>query len=90
MFPPLAPMVVARTLSTPLANAACIGSEHGANYGIEVSPRRFLSRSLRPRTPVPGLLLTGQDVVTPGVTGAMIGDVIAASAYEAKVCAHLL
>jgi all-trans-retinol 13,14-reductase len=89
-FPALAPLVVTREMSTPLTNAAFIGSQHGAIYGIEVSPRRFLSKSLRARTPVPGLYLTGQDVVTPGVTGAMIAGVLSASRYESKVRAHLL
>ena len=89
-FPGLAPLVVTCETSTPLTNAAFIGSEHGAIYGIEVSPRRFLSECLRAKTPVPGLILTGQDVATPGVTGAMIGGVLSASTYEAKVRSHLL
>jgi all-trans-retinol 13,14-reductase len=66
-FPALAPMVVARELSTPLTTSSFIGSQQGAIYGLEVSPRRFLSESLRAKTPVPGLFLTGQDIVTPGV-----------------------
>lgn len=88
-FPDLAPLVVARELSTPLTNAAYIGSAQGAMYGIEVSPRRFTSDALRPKTPVPGLYLAGQDVVSPGVTGTMIGGVLAASTYDRKVRAHL-
>ena len=88
-FPALAPMVVARELSTPLTTAAYIGAQHGAMYGLEVSPRRFLSESLRIRTPVPGLFLTGQDVVTPGVTGAMMGGVLAAAALEPRVYPHV-
>ena len=88
-FPALASMVVARETSTPLTTAAYIGSQQGAAYGIEVSPRRFLSDALRPKTPVPGLFLAGQDVVTPGVMGAMMGGVVAACAAEPKLVAHL-
>ncbi len=88
-FPALAPMVVARELSTPLTTASFIGAQEGAIYGLEVSPRRFLAESLRARTPVPGLFLTGQDVVSPGVTGAMMGGVLAAAALEPRVYPHL-
>jgi all-trans-retinol 13,14-reductase len=36
-------------------------------------------RWLRPRTRLPGLWLTGQDVMSCGVTGAMMGGVAAAT-----------
>jgi all-trans-retinol 13,14-reductase len=62
---------------------------HGGVYGLEASPRRFLSGSLRARTPVPGLYLAGQDVVSAGVTGAMMGGVIAAAAVEPRVFSHV-
>ena len=88
-FPALAPMVVARELSTPLTTSSFIGSQQGAIYGLEVSPRRFLSESLRAKTPIPGLFFTGQDVVTPGVTGAMMGGVLAAAALELRIYPHL-
>ncbi len=88
-FPALAPMVVTSELSTPVTTSSFIGSQQGAIYGLEVSPRRFLSESLRAKTPIPGLFLTGQDVVTPGVTGAMMGGVLAAAALELRVYPHL-
>jgi all-trans-retinol 13,14-reductase len=88
-FPALAPMVVACESSTPLTTSSFIGSQQGAIYGLEVSPRRFLSESLPAKTPVPGLYLTGQDVVTPGVTGAMMGGVLAAAALEPRVYPHV-
>ncbi len=88
-FPALAPMIVTHELSTPLTTAAYIGSQQGAIYGLEVSPRRFLSDSLRAKTPIPGLFLAGQDVVTPGVTGAMMGGVLAAAGVEPRVYPHL-
>jgi all-trans-retinol 13,14-reductase len=48
-----------------------------------------MMRGLRAKTPVPGLLLTGQDVVTPGVTGAMMGGILTAAAIERRVYPHL-
>ena len=88
-FPALAPMVVAHELSTPLTTLSFTGAQQGGVYGLEVSPRRFLSESLRAQTPIPGLFLAGQDVVTPGVTGAMMGGVFAAAAIEPRVYPHL-
>jgi all-trans-retinol 13,14-reductase len=88
-FPALAPMIICHELSTPLSTAAFIGTPRGAIYGLETSPRRFLSDSLRARTPVPGLFLAGQDVVTPGVTGAMMGGVLAAATVEPKIFTHV-
>lgn len=88
-FPALSSMIVCHELSTPLSTHTFTGAEHGAIYGLETSPRRFLSGSLRARTPIPGLFLTGQDVTSPGVTGAMMGGVLAASALEPRLVTHL-
>jgi all-trans-retinol 13,14-reductase len=82
-------MVVVHEMSTPLTTHSFIGAEQGAIYGLEVSPRRFLSDSLRAKTPISELFLTGQDVVTPGVTGAMMGGVLSAAALEPRVYPHL-
>jgi all-trans-retinol 13,14-reductase len=53
--------------------------------GLEMSIERQGSDALRPRTPVPGLLLAGQDVIGPGVQAAfMIGLMCAASIEPAS------
>jgi all-trans-retinol 13,14-reductase len=88
-FPGLASLIVFSELSTPLSTVAFTGALHGGVYGLEASPRRFLSTSLRARTPVPGLFLTGQDVASTGVTGAMMGGVLAAAALEPRVLRHI-
>jgi all-trans-retinol 13,14-reductase len=44
---------------------------------------------LHVKTPVPGLLLAGQDVCAPGVMGAMMGGVLAATAIEPRVLGKL-
>jgi all-trans-retinol 13,14-reductase len=88
-FPEIAARVTYREASTPLSVATYIGSEHGAIYGLETSPRRFKSHALRPRTPIGGLLLAGQDAATPGVTGAMMGGLMAAATLEPKLWALL-
>lgn len=84
-FPALAPMIAYHELSTPLSTVAFTGHAQGAFYGLEVTPRRVLSGALRARTPVKGLYLCGQDVVSPGVAGALMGGVLAAAAIDPRV-----
>jgi len=84
-FPELAPLVKFVTSSTPLSVANYTGAEHGAMYGLAVTPQRFLSEALRPRTPVHGLYLAGQDACCPGVTGALMGGLMAAIAVDPRL-----
>jgi all-trans-retinol 13,14-reductase len=88
-FPALAPLVVFQELGTPLATASFTGHEKGAFYGVETTPRRILSDALNARTPVPGLFLTGQDVMAPGIAGALAGGMLGAAAIDPRVLQHL-
>lgn len=67
-------------LSTPLSTAHFAGYPQGEIYGLDHTPARFKARWLRPRTPIKGLFLTGQDISTCGVAGALLGGVLTASA----------
>jgi all-trans-retinol 13,14-reductase len=67
-------------LSTPLTTRHFMNYERGEAYGLGATPERFRMRCLTPRTRAQGLYLTGQDVASLGVTGAMMGGVITASA----------
>lgn len=68
-------------LSTPLSYRHFAGYDRGEPYGLAHTPRRFCERRLlRPRSPLRGLYLTGQDVSTCGVVGAMAGGFLCASA----------
>jgi len=84
-FPALAPMIVYQELGTPLATALFTGHEKGGFYGVETTPRRVLSEALKARTPVPGLFLTGQDVMSPGIAGALYGGMLGAAAIDPRV-----
>jgi all-trans-retinol 13,14-reductase len=84
-FPDLARLVVFRNLSTPLSTASITGHHHGAFYGIDVTPDRVVSEALQAKTPVPGLYLAGQGVLSPGITGALWGGVFAAASVDPKV-----
>lgn len=84
-FPSLAPLIAYHDLGTPLATASFTGHEKGGFYGVETTPRRLLSNALNARTPVPGLFLAGQDVMCPGIAGALAGGMLGAAAIDPRV-----
>jgi len=71
-------------LSTPLSTAHFAGYARGELYGLDHTPSRFRQSWLRPRTPLAGLYLTGQDISTCGVAGALFGGVLTASAITGR------
>jgi all-trans-retinol 13,14-reductase len=71
-------------LSTPVTTRHFMNYGRGEIYGIASTPDRFLTRELGARTPIRGLYLTGQDVASLGVVGALYGGVIGASAGSRK------
>ena len=78
-LPQLRGKVAFYEISTPLTTQHFAGYERGELYGIDHTPQRFRQGFLKPETPVPGLYLTGQDIVTCGVAGAMFGGVLTAT-----------
>jgi all-trans-retinol 13,14-reductase len=67
-------------LSTPLSTRHFTAYGHGEIYGLAHDPARFEQRLLRPKTPLRNLWLTGQDIVTCGVGGALLSGFLTASA----------
>ena len=88
-FPELATLVVLRNLSTPLTTNAITGHHEGAFYGLDVTPERLMSEALQTRTPIRGLYLAGQDVLTPGIPGALWGGVLAAATVDPRLFRQL-
>jgi all-trans-retinol 13,14-reductase len=66
-------------LSTPLSTRHFTGYARGEMYGLAHTPERFRMR-LRSETGIRGLFLTGQDLTTVGVVGALFGGALAATA----------
>ena len=62
-------------LSTPLSTQWFQWNQEGEIYGIDHSVERFKQSWLHPVTPVKNLYLTGSDIVTAGVGGALMGGV---------------
>lgn len=71
-------------LSTPLSTRHFTNYARGEIYGLSHDPARFAERALSPRTTVGGLWLTGQDVCTCGIGGAMAGGYLTASAIAGR------
>ncbi len=66
-------------LSSPLTAKHFGGHSFGELYGINHDPKRYENDMLKPTTPIDGLYLAGQDVVTAGVAGGLISAVLCAS-----------
>lgn len=71
-------------LSTPLTTQHFVNYERGEIYGLDHSPSRFRQRFLRPRTPIKNFYLTGQDIVTAGIGGALFSGVLTVGAMTGK------
>ncbi len=64
-----------------------LNAPNGESYGLEHSPLRFSRENeamLRPKTAVPGLFLTGQDVLTCGWMAQLASGTMTASAVLGK------
>ncbi len=63
-------------VSTPMTTDWFAGYQQGELYGLNHTAERLRQEWLGPRTRIPGLWLTGQDVLTCGVTGAMMAGML--------------
>ena len=67
-------------LSTPLSTRHFMNYQRGEMYGLSCTRDRFRLRCLTPKTRIRRLYLTGQDVACLGITGALFGGFLTASA----------
>jgi all-trans-retinol 13,14-reductase len=88
-FPRLAPLLRRHEMSTPLTQRSFVRAPDGAMVGIEMSAERIASTALDVRTPLPGLLLAGQDVFGAGVPAAAMSGLLAAAAIEPRLLGKL-
>lgn len=71
-------------LSSPLSTKHFLNYSKGEIYGLDHSPSRFRQKFLVPRTPIKNFYLTGQDIVTAGIGGALFSGLLTASAMTGK------
>ncbi len=83
-LPQLREALVYAELSTPLSTAWFQNNNRGEIYGLDHDVQRFKQDWLHPQTPIKGLYLTGQDVVSAGVGGALVGGLMTTSAMLGK------
>jgi all-trans-retinol 13,14-reductase len=83
-FPHLENKILHQELSSPLTTRHFVNYKAGEIYGIDHTPERFEQKFLAPRTPIKNFYLTGQDIVTAGIGGALFAGVITASAMLGK------
>ncbi|MHB1629375.1 MAG: phytoene desaturase family protein [Bacilli bacterium] len=79
-YPGFRDLVAYKELSTPLTVESFTGHHRGAIYGLPATPERIRRRWFGARTSIKGLLLTGADVCSLGIEGALMGGVFAAGA----------
>lgn len=71
-------------LSSPLTTQHFVNYDKGELYGLAHTPDRYKQKFLQPRTPIPNLYLTGQDIVTCGVGAALFSGVLTVAAMTGK------
>ena len=78
-YPKTKGKVIYTEIGSPLTFNHYIGSQKGECYGLDNSPIRYQHDDwLQPKTNIPNLFLTGQDITTLGVTGALMSGVLTA------------
>ncbi|XP_053550425.1 all-trans-retinol 13,14-reductase [Bombina bombina] len=87
-FPQLRDKVEYMEAATPLSNEYYLRSPKGSMYGAEQNCNRYQSEiiiRMRAQSVVPGLYLTGQDVFSSGVAGALHGGLLCACAVLNRI-----
>lgn len=80
IYPELKKKVLHYNIATPLTTQHYLNTFDGESYGLNMNYYRLTkSFNLRPKTNIKGLYLTGQDICTMGVVGAMMGGVMTAN-----------
>jgi len=82
VFPHLADKIDDWDIGTPSTHKHYLAAPNGEICGLDHSVKRFsaeVAAGLRPKTDIPGLFLTGQDISMCGFAGAMYGGMLCAS-----------
>ena len=89
-LPDLMDKLVYYELSTPLTTQDYTRASQGAIYGLEATPERFTCKALRTRTPIKSFFMTGIDVASLGVVGAMTSGMLTAATIEPRLYGRLI
>lgn len=75
-FPDIRDHILAVYSSTPLTYRDYLGTPEGELYGIEKNYHNPAGTLINPRTRIPNLFLSGQNIVFHGILGATIGALV--------------
>ncbi|KAM6963575.1 inactive all-trans-retinol 13,14-reductase [Tautogolabrus adspersus] len=82
LFPKIKDKLIFQDVATPLSNMHYLGAQRGAMYSAEHNLDRFQAEAVarnRSDTPVKNLFISGQDVFSCGIAGALHGGLLCAS-----------
>ncbi|XP_031615996.1 inactive all-trans-retinol 13,14-reductase [Oreochromis aureus] len=88
VFPKIKDKLVFQDVATPLTNMHYLGAQHGAMYSAEHNLERFHAQAVaknRCNTPVKNLYISGQDVFSCGIAGALHGGLLCACAVLDRI-----
>lgn len=87
VYPGVEGHIVYKDLGTPLSNNYYLGVNHGEVYGLTHSLDRVWKHrdALSCDTGIDGLYLTGQDLMTAGVSAALMAGVMTVGAISKPV-----
>ncbi|XP_005725944.1 putative all-trans-retinol 13,14-reductase [Pundamilia nyererei] len=88
VFPKIKDKLVFQDVATPLTNMHYLGAQHGAMYSAEHNLERFYAEAVaknRCNTPVKNLYISGQDVFSNGIAGALHGGLLCACAVLDRI-----
>ena len=78
-LPGFADLIEYHEVSTPLSVESMTGHRRGAIYGLPATPQRIQNGLFHAQTSVKNLLLTGSDVGSVGIVGALMGGAMTAA-----------
>ncbi len=83
-YPALCDAITGRWTTTPLTFRDYIGCPEGTTYGIQKEARAPMRTYLSPRTKVPNLFLTGQNINLHGILGVTVSSVVTCAELVGK------
>ncbi|KAF3704192.1 putative all-trans-retinol 13,14-reductase [Channa argus] len=88
LFPKIRDKLVFQDVATPLTNMHYLGAQRGAMYAAEQNLDRFHAEAVARttcNTPVKNLYISGQDVFSCGIAGALHGGLLCASTVLGQI-----
>jgi all-trans-retinol 13,14-reductase len=83
-FPGIKKSIIFYELGSPLSFMTFSAHASGIPYGIGPTPERYRSTTLRPKTPIKNLYMTGQDIVAMGIPASLGSSMLTTSLIKKR------